>query len=102
MSDRSGVLVNETLADTWPQLSSWAPPGFFGLQTILFNAPTGDSSVTLHLKNSWGGEAVVTIAIPSVGASTPLDGTTLITAVFLLTMGFYFLGELNRRVGTRR
>ena len=92
VSDQSGVLVNETLPDTWPTISSWAPPGFTGLQTLLFEVPSGDSNVTLHLLNSWGGVAVVTIAIPSVPASSPLDGTVLITAVFLLTMGFYFLG----------
>ncbi len=100
-SNLGTLLQNDSLPDTYPSISSFAPPGFIGLQTLRFYVPSGTSSVSLFVKNSWGAVAEVDNIPAGPVASGSLSGDTLLiilTIIFLLALGFYFLGELNKRL----
>jgi hypothetical protein len=104
-NDLGAVLASESLPSTYPLVGSFAPPGFVGLQTLEFNLPTGSSSLSLFVRNSWGAVAELD-GIPV--SSPPPTGLTggglelLLTIIGLLAIGFYFLGELKRRLGRNR
>ncbi len=95
------LLANESLPDTYPSVASFAPPGFIGLHTLRFYVPSGTSSISFLVKNSWGAVAEVDNIPVNPVTSSGLSGDTLLiilTIIFLLALGFYFLGELNKRL----
>lgn len=63
--------------------------------------PNNSTSISLFVKNSWGAVAVLQGIPVSSPQPTSLTGGGLVlilTAVGLLAIGFFFLGELNRRL----
>ncbi|HEV2226246.1 MAG TPA: hypothetical protein VGR56_05505 [Nitrososphaerales archaeon] len=99
------VLDNESLPTTYPLVESFAPSGFIGLHTLEFNLPSGSSSISLFVRNSWGGVAELDGISVSPPQPTSLIGgglTLILTVACLLLISFLFLGELNRRLTRNR
>lgn len=104
-NDLGVVLASESLPSTYPLVGSFAPPGFVGLHTLEFNLPSGSSSISLFVRNSWGAVAELDGIPVSSPQPTSLTGgglELLLTIIGLLAIGFYFLGELNRRLRRNR
>jgi hypothetical protein len=104
-NSQGAVLDNESLPSTYPLVGSFAPSGFIGLHTLEFNLPTGSSSISLFLRNSWGAVAELDEIPVSPPQSTNLTGGGLeliLSAASLLLIGFLFLGELNRKLRRNR
>ncbi|MDA4127796.1 MAG: hypothetical protein OK452_11445, partial [Thaumarchaeota archaeon] len=100
-NDLGVLLDNESLPSTYPPIGSFDPPGFIGLHTLEFNVPSGSSSISLFVRNSWGAVAELDGILVSSVAPTNLTGGGLVlilTVIGLLVICFYFLGELNRRL----
>ncbi|HEV2227230.1 MAG TPA: hypothetical protein VGR56_10560, partial [Nitrososphaerales archaeon] len=99
------VLDNESLPTTYPLVGSFAPPGFIGLHTLEFNLPDGSSSISIFVRNSWGGVAELDGIPVSPPQSTTLTGGGLeliLTTASLLLVGFLLLGELSRKLHRNR
>lgn len=95
------LLDNESLPSTFPLVGSFSPPGFIGLHTLEFYLPSGSTSISLFVRNSWGAVAELDGIPVNSPQPTSLTGGGLVlilTAVSLLAIGFLFLGELNRRL----
>ncbi|HEV2138491.1 MAG TPA: hypothetical protein VGR53_06585 [Nitrososphaerales archaeon] len=100
-SSSGTVLVNVSLPTTYPLVGSFAPSGFIGLHSLEFNLPSSSSSISVFVRNSWGGIAELDGIPVSPPQSTTLTGGGLepiLTVASLLVVGFLFLGELNRKI----
>jgi hypothetical protein len=98
------LLDNESLPSAFPLLGSFSPPGFIGLHTLEFYLPSGSTSISLYVRNSWGAVAELDGIPVNPPQPTSLTGGGLVlilTAISLLAIGFLFLGELNRRLRKR-
>jgi hypothetical protein len=95
------LLDNESLPSTNPLMGSFAPPGFVGIHTLEFNLPDNSTSISLFVRNSWGAVAEldgIPINSPQSASLTGGGLMLVLTIVSLLILGFFFLGELNRRL----
>jgi hypothetical protein len=106
VEDNLGTLLDkESLPSTYPPIGSFAPPGFVGLHTLQFNVPAGSSSISLFVMNSWGATAELDGIPVNSPPPTSLTGEGLVailTVIGLLIIGFFFLGEFNRRLRHHR
>ncbi|HEV2138034.1 MAG TPA: hypothetical protein VGR53_04275 [Nitrososphaerales archaeon] len=98
-NDQGVLLDNESLPSTYPPIGTFAPPGFIGLHTLEFNVPSGSSSISLFVRNSWGAVAELDGIPISTLAPTSLTGGGLVlilTVIGLLAIGFLLLGGRTR------
>jgi hypothetical protein len=98
------ILDNESLPSTYPLIGSFAPPGFIGIRPLEFDLPSGSTSISLFVRNSWGAVAELDGLPVNSPQPTSLTGGGLVlilTIASLLVIGFLFLGELDRRLRKR-